>query len=332
MMADDDGDGCVFRPVEFVPLNADASANCCSTSSSSTTAVAADNNTNAKKKHSSSVCSDDTVPLPLEGKIVVVPILSVGNIGQMAVDLVVETAAATRIGTLSHRFVLPAVGIGAYSHHLGLCHAVEVYAVPGTRVVVVQQRSPAAPGCQEEFARDLVDWVARAGAAHLIMIGSLDATMRTDEELQDAYQMRYKVLHSVVVGEEGECREDQGGEGMVAAAGGHVAGGGGDVFVNNVEEYGLRCLVGERWEEARAREACHMPWALLDAAEQCTVPSMALLAFAVEGDNVREAEEMVCALKATIGEELPLSRDSLRAPPSWASASVRHRTPSYLLV
>lgn len=42
------------------------------------------------------------------------PALSIGNVGQLAVDLLVSTMRAERIGYLDSPFVLPCVGNDAY--------------------------------------------------------------------------------------------------------------------------------------------------------------------------------------------------------------------------
>lgn len=46
--------------------------------------------------------------------ILVQPALSIGNVGQLAVDVLVETMGAERAGYLDTPFVLPCVGNDAY--------------------------------------------------------------------------------------------------------------------------------------------------------------------------------------------------------------------------
>ena len=50
------------------------------------------------------------------------PCISVGNVGQLAVDLLINTLRLPRAGHLHHPSLLPLAGSGAYSHTSGLLH------------------------------------------------------------------------------------------------------------------------------------------------------------------------------------------------------------------
>ena len=50
------------------------------------------------------------------------PCISVGNVGQLAVDLLINTLRLPRAGHLHHLSLLPLAGSGAYSHTSGLLH------------------------------------------------------------------------------------------------------------------------------------------------------------------------------------------------------------------
>ena len=43
------------------------------------------------------------------------PAVSIGNVGQLAVDLLVHTLKLTRVGVLDSQYVLPSVGNDAYT-------------------------------------------------------------------------------------------------------------------------------------------------------------------------------------------------------------------------
>ena len=91
------------------------------------------------------------------------PVVAVGNVAQLAADLVIATLQLQRAGTLYHDALLPCIGAAAYSHAPGLSSGLELYACPQRRLAVLQQRAPAAPGLHAELAAATADWVAAAG-------------------------------------------------------------------------------------------------------------------------------------------------------------------------
>ena len=101
--------------------------------------------------------------LDLRGTILVLPVVAVGNVGQLAADLLVNTLRLPRSGRLADDALLPAVGGAAYPHAPGLASALEVYRAPGDGVAVAQQRSAAAPGMQVPYARRLAAFLKAAG-------------------------------------------------------------------------------------------------------------------------------------------------------------------------
>ena len=103
----------------------------------------------------------------LAGCTLVVPAVGVGNVGQLAADLIIETSQAPRMGRLTDAALLPCVGVGAFSHVPGAAFGVELFSLPGTNVYVLQQRAPAAPGRQREFADSLAAWAKEQGVAQV---------------------------------------------------------------------------------------------------------------------------------------------------------------------
>jgi len=110
----------------------------------------------------------------LKGKAILLPAVGPGNVGQLAMDILIESLSAEKIGVLSHPFLLPSVGVDAYSHQKAgtLCHPLELYHVRDSEYVLLQQRSPASAGCQEEFSKDLLDWLvhsAQVSRVHILI-------------------------------------------------------------------------------------------------------------------------------------------------------------------
>jgi proteasome assembly chaperone 2 len=86
-------------------------------------------------------------PENLAGRTLVMPCVGAGNVGQLAVDLLVATLALPRVGYAEEPHVLPCVGNAPYAHAAGgtLATPLELYAA-ADGPVVLQMRSPAAPG------------------------------------------------------------------------------------------------------------------------------------------------------------------------------------------
>ncbi|MFQ6630391.1 hypothetical protein Gotur_007366 [Gossypium turneri] len=104
------------------------------------------------------------------------PALSIGNVGQLAVDLLVSSMKAERIGYLDDPFVLPCVGNDAYGPIPcgDLALPLEAYESAFSRVALLQQRSPVVKGRMVEFAKNLANFAAASGKKHVVLLSSLD--------------------------------------------------------------------------------------------------------------------------------------------------------------
>ncbi|KAI7758313.1 hypothetical protein M8C21_008831, partial [Ambrosia artemisiifolia] len=74
----------------------------------------------------------------------ILPALSIGNVGQLAVDLLIASSKADRVGYLDDPNVLPCVGNDAYapSPQGDLALPLEAYESPSSALTFIQQRSP----------------------------------------------------------------------------------------------------------------------------------------------------------------------------------------------
>lgn len=99
------------------------------------------------------------------------PGVTSANVGQLAVDLIITTLHLPCVGQLETTCLLPCAGIGAFDHlpqrvALGL----ELFECPvarGPPVFVLQQRAPAARGCQQKFAEELAEWASECAFAEV---------------------------------------------------------------------------------------------------------------------------------------------------------------------
>ena len=93
------------------------------------------------------------------------PGVTFANVGQLAIDLIISSLQLPCVGQFETALVLPSAGNGAFDHHsqqvalsLGLF---ECPVEDGQSVFVLQQRAPAAKGCQKQFAEELVKWASQ---------------------------------------------------------------------------------------------------------------------------------------------------------------------------
>lgn len=129
------------------------------------------------------------------------------------------------------------------------------------------------------------------------ILGSLDASFRRDEEIKSVSQIRF------IVNKKGYMDKNDASS------------------VSELEE-----LDYQHWfESIGKKESFHMPWALINAAVDCSdTPIVILCTFVLEGENSREAFQLteaalhVCKLE----QEQPGKPVALKAPPSWAGSHV----------
>eukprot|EP00890_Picochlorum_soloecismus_P003721 jgi/Picsp_1/434/NSC_00432-R1_proteasome assembly chaperone 2 len=279
--------------------------------------------------------SNPTLLEDLKGKAILLPAIGPGNVGQLAMDILIESLGAERIGVLSHPFVLPSVGLYAYSHQEAgtLCHPLEVYRVRDSEYMLLQQRSPASAGCQEDFSKDLIHWLVQgAQVSRMWILGSLDASFRRDDEMQSVSQIRFIANRGNSRVDENETNDDDPSsvllDQMVQAcrqrepAATTVFGS----LHEDVPDRGLQELDYRHWfESIGTRESYHMPWALINTAVECSdTPIVILCAFVLEGENSLEAFQLadVVLRVCELAQRQPDTPLVLNAPPSWAGSHV----------
>ncbi|KAJ0880716.1 putative proteasome assembly chaperone 2 [Helianthus annuus] len=106
----------------------------------------------------------------------ILPALSIGNVGQLAVDLLIASTKAERVGYLDDPNVLPCVGNDAYAPapQGDLALPLEAYESPSSALTLIQQRSPVVKGMMVEFAKNLANFAVASGKKHVVILSSLD--------------------------------------------------------------------------------------------------------------------------------------------------------------
>ncbi|XP_074338037.1 uncharacterized protein LOC141675226 [Apium graveolens] len=135
-----------------------------------------------------------------EGKILhqecstlVLPALSIGNVGQLGVDLLISCTTAERIGYLDDPNVLPCVGNDAFfpSSIPQLALSLEAYESPTNSLSFIQQRSPVVKGMMLEYAKNLADFAAANGKKHVVVLSSLDFGRWQTIDMSSGLQIYY---------------------------------------------------------------------------------------------------------------------------------------------
>ncbi|KAG5548033.1 hypothetical protein RHGRI_013660 [Rhododendron griersonianum] len=129
----------------------------------------------------------------------ILPGLSIGNVGQLAVDLLVPSTGAERIGYLDDPNLLPCVGNDAYlpSPQGDLALPLEAYDSTSNSLTLIQQRSPVVKGMMIEFAKNVADFAAASGKKHIVLLSSLDFGRWQTIDMSSGLQIYYLSSASV---------------------------------------------------------------------------------------------------------------------------------------
>lgn len=122
----------------------------------------------------------DTSKLPdISGSALIVPSISIGNIPQLTVDLIIHTYSLIKIGYLDDLYLYPFASPIDYVHspsELGINHAIEVYHSSELNITVVQQRSPIIPTYTSTFIQQvLVPFITTNHFESVLILNSSDA-------------------------------------------------------------------------------------------------------------------------------------------------------------
>ncbi|KAG8723878.1 hypothetical protein FRC12_024412 [Ceratobasidium sp. 428] len=82
------------------------------------------------------------LPAQRSGSILVMPVISAGNVSQLSADLLVHTLALQRVGVFDPAYHVPVVGGPDGPANTGITVPMELFGSPGGDVYVLQQRSP----------------------------------------------------------------------------------------------------------------------------------------------------------------------------------------------
>ncbi|KAG9338265.1 hypothetical protein JZ751_026070 [Albula glossodonta] len=122
------------------------------------------------------------------------PAVSVGNVGQLATDLMISTLNMPRVGYLHTDCLIPMVGSNPYAastdNSTELCTAAEVYSLPDLKLAALQIRTPIIQTKQKQFRKLIISWIKSSGFTRSILLSSSHAYQRDDQQIHSS-PLRY---------------------------------------------------------------------------------------------------------------------------------------------
>lgn len=140
-------------------------------------------------------------PAAFKGFTLVMPAVAVGNVGQLAVDLIVSTLNLSRVGYFHTDCLIPMAGNNPYSCRKEdaeeLHTPAEVYTAAELKLAVLQIRAPIIQTRSKKFRQQLVSWIKASGFSRTVVLSSSHAYLRDDKQLQ-GNSLRYLITPSLL--------------------------------------------------------------------------------------------------------------------------------------
>nr|XP_057903337.1 proteasome assembly chaperone 2 [Doryrhamphus excisus] len=246
------------------------------------------------------ISSQSSMPI-FKDVTLVMPAVAVGNVGQLAVDLIISTLNLRRVGYLHTDCLIPMAGNNPYATSKDdeeeLHTAAEVYAAPELKLAVLQIRAPIVKTKSKKFSQLLLSWIKSSGFSRTVVLSSSHAYQRDDQQLQGT-PIRYLITPSLLKAS-ADALKELGWREMerVPPCPGHVDG--------NVEP---RLFVpGGGITKGLFTDSC--------ANE---VPLAVLLIFCSEGDNIPDAFTLLNHLNDWLHLLDPKQEAKWKIPASWS--------------
>lgn len=143
----------------------------------------------------------DNSPTSFKDFTLVMPAVAVGNVGQLAVDLIVSTLNMKRIGYIHTDCLIPMAGNNPYATSKEdaeeLHTPAEVYTAAELKLAVLQIRAPIIQTKSKAFRQLVVSWIKASGFSRTVILSSSHAYQRDDQQLEGT-PLRYLVTPSLL--------------------------------------------------------------------------------------------------------------------------------------
>lgn len=141
------------------------------------------------------VSSDPSTQASLKNCVLILPAVSVGNVAQLAVDVLISSLPFVKVGYIHDECIQPVVANDVFA--LTSCKTrgrlavgLEVFMWAESGLVLIQQRAPILPGRSALFASRVLAWAEEAGVAQILLLSSCHEYTRSDSHLSGS-QFRY---------------------------------------------------------------------------------------------------------------------------------------------
>ncbi|KAG0713448.1 Proteasome assembly chaperone 2 [Chionoecetes opilio] len=136
-------------------------------------------------------CTKDALP-SLTGYTLILPSVSVGNAGQLAVDLLITNLPCEKVAVVHHPALYPLVGGNPYDpSNQEVTTSADLYLITSRSLAVLQIRSPLIKTERCDFLTELTAWCKAAGVREVVMLASCNAYERWDNNQMTGPQLRY---------------------------------------------------------------------------------------------------------------------------------------------
>ena len=130
----------------------------------------------------------------LSGFTCLMPTVSIGNVGQLSLDLIIATLPCEQIGSIVHKAVVPLFGPNALRKSSRKpTTAIDVFVCKEHKLLLIQVRSSVVKRYRHCFVEDLYSWLSSKKVSQLLVLSSLDAVERQDKAIASPDQIYFKV-------------------------------------------------------------------------------------------------------------------------------------------
>jgi proteasome assembly chaperone 2 len=229
----------------------------------------------------------------LTGYTVVLPSVSVGNVGQLAVDVLLATLKPSLVSQVHHPSLIPCCGSDPLDLDSSvLTTAMQLYVQDTCKLAVFQIRSGLLPGLGSQFLNDLLGWCTDQGVSRVVCLASSHAHERSDAQLSGS-PLRYLATPSLTE----ICPVPQ-------------------TFTRLETKQQFPGLHKEEEPEAVFIPGGGLAKRFITGCEERGFQGLVLLKFCSEGDNTQDAIQVADYLDQYLSWR-PSSETHYRVPPSW---------------
>lgn len=132
-------------------------------------------------------------PLPsFKDFTLILPSVSVGNAGQLAVDLLITNLPCEKVAIVHHPALYPLVGGNPYDpNSQEVTTSADLYLITSQSLAVLQIRAPLIKSERCDFLTELTTWCKTVGVREVVMLASCNAYECWDNSQMTGPQLRY---------------------------------------------------------------------------------------------------------------------------------------------